>query len=507
MQITRKLIVSNTLWSAVVQVGVILVSLLVVPLFINNLGAELYGIWVLSNVILAYVTMFDFGFTRGLQRYVAEARVNRDNIQLSEVVVSGLGLLLLIGVVSSFGFYVTADSIVSFFQIDSEDRETALKLLKISALFSVAMWPLRIVDVVLSASMRIKELSFLNAFKAAGQSLVMLGLISVGTDLVQIKLITAILLVISGMYGVVLVNKYVPEISWQIRHFRVSQLRRMHRFSLGMFYAAIIGMLAVQVDSLVIGKMLTMSAVAAYAIASKPYQLIQNFMMLAASAIQPAAYNLRAAKDDVRLEKLIAQGIRIRSVTAMPICVVAYFCIPEFIQIWVGADYLWVIPWARCFLLVPVLSCLGVGGQVCSTSSGGIVLTNVIGTFRSVLNLGLSVYLIGRFDIGGPVLGTVISFALLGSLPMCYVYCRYMNVSSRDGYRYFFFALMISMVGALLSLHLSQMMVADNLLVLLIKAAILSAIQVVLIALFLVNKEEKKLVLLRLQEIIPISLK
>ena len=115
MKITRRSVVTNTIWSSVAMLGAQFVALLVVPLFIQNLGEELYGIWVIAYVILGFCNIFDFGFTQGLQKYVAEARAKGDQQELSEVVVSGLGFLTLIGLVIGTAVILSAEAIVHFF--------------------------------------------------------------------------------------------------------------------------------------------------------------------------------------------------------------------------------------------------------------------------------------------------------------------------------------------------------------------------------------------------------
>lgn len=491
MEITRKLVISSTLWAVFAQGSVMLINLLVLPLFIKNLGADLYGIWILSGLVLGYAGVFDFGFSQGLQKYVAEARVKKDDQELSEVVVTGLSILTAIGVILGGVIYFGAPSIVAFFNIESGRVEIARQLIQISALFCVIMWPLRIVDVVLNASMRIKELSLLNAVKLILQSVIMLILILCSFEIIQMKWIVSFSVFIVGLYGIVLLKKYVPEVCWHAGNFRFKQILRMQRFSMGMFYASLLGVLAVQIDSLVIGKLLTMSAITTYAIAAKPYQMIQGLMMLAGRAIQPAAYNLRAAKDHVRLEKLVSEGVRVRSISSIPVCIIAFLCMPQFIVLWVGPDYAWAVPWARWFVLVPIFSCLGVAGQVCSTSSSGIVLANIIGSFRTVLNVVISLYLISRWGIGGPILGTIISFALLGSLGMCYVYCRFMKINSRRAYVYFFKTVLVSVIGGAVSYFLFMAFIEVSLWNLLIYVFLAGLVQVLFVSGLLITSEER----------------
>lgn len=388
------------------------INLLVLPLFIKNLGAELYGIWVLSGVVLGYLDVFDFGFTQGLQKYVAEARVKKDDKELSEVVISGGGLLLLIGLLLGGIFWIGAPSIVEFFNIQTEYQQVATSLLKISALFCVVMWPLRIVHVVLNASMRIKELSFLNAFKTGAQSVVILVMVWMAKDVVLIKWVTAGLIAACSAYGLVLLKKYVPEISWSPIHFKYHQLQRMHKFSLGMFYAALIGMMSIQVDNLVIGKILGMTAVTAYAISSKLFTLVQRFSALTLTALMPAVYNLNS-EDNSRVIRLLEESIRFRMMVSTFFSFGAILINRFFILHWVGEEYLWTVKWSVLFLCIcPFIPLANISTVLRGCNQ--VRFVNVFVTVKIITNLVVSILLAPVLGIGGPIVGTAVSFSILG---------------------------------------------------------------------------------------------
>jgi O-antigen/teichoic acid export membrane protein len=498
MLITKKLIITNTLWSVVAQVLVMGVNLLILPLFITNLGADLYGIWVISNVVLGYLNVFDFGFTQGLQKYVAEARVKGDDRELSEVVVTGIGLLLVIGLFLGVGFWVGAPVIVEFFSIEPENQLIATNLLKISAGFCVVMWPLRIVDIVLDASMRIKELSFLNAFKTGTQSVVMLGMVWEEADVVLIKWVTSGLLALCSVYGLVLLKKYLPEISFQPSLFNVNQLKRMQKFSLGMFYAAVLGLFSIQIDILIIGKLLTMGAVTLYAVASKPFQMIQQIAGLFMRTIVPAAYTLGARKDLTRLEALVSQGVRMRSLVSIPVCVIAFLCVQDFLELWVGNNFVDAVQWTQYFLLVPIFACLGVGANVCKVS-GGLRLVNSLASAKIMLNLIVSIVLIRPLGIGGPILGTVISNLILGDMAFFWLYCKKTGIGSKLGYWYFVQVLLASLFAGALAWAGMRWADINGVLGLAIRAGFGALMQVVCVGVLCSSRNEKYQVMDRLK--------
>lgn len=466
------------------------INLLVLPLFIKNLGAELYGIWVISNVVLGYLNVFDFGFTQGLQKYVAQARGKGDHQELSEVVVSGVGLLLCIGLLLGGVFFIGAQPIVNFFNIQIENQLIAQRLLQISALFCVIMWPLRIIDVVLNASMRIKELSFLNAFKSGAQSIVMLAMVTAAIDILLIKWVTAVLMAVCSAYGLVLVRKYAPEINWNPIHFKFYQLKRMHRFSLGMFYAAIIGMLSIQVDNLVIGKLIGMAAVTAYTIASTLFKMVQQFSNMVLVALMPTIYNLNVG-DKGRLVKLLEESIRFRTMVATFFSFGAILVCRPFTLLWVGNEYLWTVKWALLFLSIcPFIPLANISAVL--RGCGYIRVVNIFVSFKIITNLILSVVLVSVFGIGGPIIGTVISFTILGE-PGWFVFLN-KNIGASCSKVYSNIAKTIAIFGVCLLLAMIPMkFIPGMFLGIGISIVCYVVLSVVLGLIFLFSKEERSL--------------
>lgn len=426
-----------------------LINLFVLPLFIKNLGADLYGIWILSGVVLGYAGVFDFGFTQGLQKYVAEARVKKDDQELSEVVVTGLGILLTIGLSLGTLIYLSAPAIVGFFNIEAEKTGLALQLLRISALFSAVMWPLRIIDVVLNASMRIKELSWLNGFKSLMQSSIMLVMIFNVPDVVQIKWVVSSVVFGLSLYGIVLLRKYVPEISWRPSLFRKSQYRRMRRFSLGMFYISVLAILSVKVDVAIVGKMLSMEMVAVYVIIAKPFDMINQFGSILMGALMPVTYNILPRASRADKERLICQAVKYRAIILAPFSAVAIWAIPSFIELWVGAAYRPYAIWAQVFVSIHFFMALSSLGSV-ARAAGEMRLTNSMITGKVFINVVTSVCLVGKLGIGGVILGTLISNVLFGELAFGGVISRRLGVPFRSILGVYFPVVILSMLTCLL---------------------------------------------------------
>ena len=71
----------NVIASFIIKGVSILISLLLVPLTIGYVSAELYGVWLTLSSVLVWLHFFDIGFTQGLKNKLAEALAQRDYVK------------------------------------------------------------------------------------------------------------------------------------------------------------------------------------------------------------------------------------------------------------------------------------------------------------------------------------------------------------------------------------------------------------------------------------------
>ena len=419
---------SNTFWSVVFNWVAQIGGMIGVPLFIRNIGEELYGIWVITYVIMGYSNIFDFGFTQGLQKYVAEARINKDKIQLSEVVVSGLGLLCVVGVVTGTAIMFSAGAIVRFFKMIPEHEFVATQLLQITGFLSIFTWPLRITEVILNAAFRLKELAFVNAIRQVVHSIVLVAFVYLGVPIIPLKWFTSIAYLLLFIPAVFLVSKYVPEIDWNLKHFRLWQIRRMSKFSFGIFYLSCLSMLSVRIDNLVLGRIVGMSAVAIYSILSKPFETIRQISSMSMQSLLPVSFNVLPKASVAEREALMINAVKYRTLILAPITAVAIALVPKFTSLWVGDKYAEYAVWGQVFLSVHFFMGLSSMGAVARVG-GAMQLSNTMLTVKVLTNVVFSIILTHKIGLGGVILGTIISNVVFGELMFGRFICKKMEVN------------------------------------------------------------------------------
>lgn len=84
---------NNILFSGFLKIVGLLTSLVIVPITINYLNNEVYGIWMTITSILYWITTFDIGLGNGMRNYLAEALATNDT-KLGKKYVSTTMLLL-----------------------------------------------------------------------------------------------------------------------------------------------------------------------------------------------------------------------------------------------------------------------------------------------------------------------------------------------------------------------------------------------------------------------------
>ena len=74
----NKMLRNNILFSGFLKIVGLLTSLVIVPITINYLNNEVYGIWMTITSILYWITTFGIGLGDGVRNCVAEAWAPHD---------------------------------------------------------------------------------------------------------------------------------------------------------------------------------------------------------------------------------------------------------------------------------------------------------------------------------------------------------------------------------------------------------------------------------------------
>lgn len=83
-------------WSIVAQVGPQAALLAVLPLLVNRLGPEEFGVWTLASAVVSVLTVLDGGLSSSMSRFFAIARVQGERRVTMQLLVAAMGAMTLI---------------------------------------------------------------------------------------------------------------------------------------------------------------------------------------------------------------------------------------------------------------------------------------------------------------------------------------------------------------------------------------------------------------------------
>ena len=97
--LSKRQVPVNALASCSLYAAQAAVAFLVSPVLVHGLGDQRYGVWALVESVLVYLTLFDFGLTASVVRYVARFEAISDPDNRNRVFSTSLALFGMIGVV------------------------------------------------------------------------------------------------------------------------------------------------------------------------------------------------------------------------------------------------------------------------------------------------------------------------------------------------------------------------------------------------------------------------
>ena len=100
-----RLIALSSSTNIIVKATTSLLGLITVPLTVNYLGKELFGLWMVLSSLVAWMQLSDFGIANGLINALSEAYGKDDKAAASSYIVTALISLIVIAIVATSVLY------------------------------------------------------------------------------------------------------------------------------------------------------------------------------------------------------------------------------------------------------------------------------------------------------------------------------------------------------------------------------------------------------------------
>jgi O-antigen/teichoic acid export membrane protein len=408
----------NTLVNGAAMLLAVVVAFALTPFLIRHLGASGFGLWSLIgafSVSAGYLSLADLGVQTTTVKLVAEHEARGEWQEVGDIVKASLWLFLWIGL--ALGAAMALFTVILLdhaFNIPShlhDDVHRAFLLFSVQVPIELCTLPFAgvIEGRQRHVLLRIAELLRTSVWIAAvlvalprGGGLVALSAANLGAAVLGLGItaFAAFRLLPAGTVG-------------RGRSSR-STLRRIFSFSVNIFVTQVTGVLYRQMDRIIIAVALTSVLLARYEIASKLQMLAALSLTFTVSAVLPAASSLSATEEGRdRLKTMFLEGTKYSCGIALPVTITLMIWADDLVSTWVGSSFSSSADYARWFLAWVIPTAATSLGLTLVIGMGYVREVMYLALASALINLALSVALVGPLGVLGVIVGTLVGYSIV----------------------------------------------------------------------------------------------
>lgn len=409
----------STLWNYLfLNVGFVIAiinGILIVPLYLHYINSAVYGAWLATGNILAWITMVDPGVSGVVLQRVAHAKGKGDKKEVGLTIASGIAISLVLFVLAVIIGYVVSFFISDIAKIDENYSADIIKCFRI-AVWGTAFTLLAYTfsNIILAYQKTKIHGMFLNGINIAGIIINTILLIG-GTGIFSLAYANLFRGAATLIYAVIvsryLINKDAVTLKFELNYFKSFSKIFTYTFSSRLFE-----ILASNIDLILVSRYLGSHYVTVLDLCRRPIKIVSGIANNITISMLPALSHLFGSGENQTI-KVVA--FRIWSIVLW----VSAFIMGGFIlfnhsliKAWVGADF-WIGTGNNILLCVSIfLLAIGYSLSNITYSMGDIKNNSLINILRNVIYVILLYWLSKTMGLTGVLL----AFCLPLIIPLLY---------------------------------------------------------------------------------------
>ena len=328
----------NVLWNLLGTGAPLLVAFIAIPLLIEGLGIERFGVLTLAWMLVGYFSLFDLGLGRALTKLVAEKLGNGQVDEVPSLVWTAMLLMTILGLLGALVVAVLSPwlvgDVLNIQPVFQPETLTAFYLLAASIPIVISSAGLR---GILEAHQRFGLVNVVRIPLGAFTFLGPVAVLPFSNSLVPVVSVLVVARLISWCAYVILCLRVDPALRSSGSVHR-AMIKPLISFGGWMTVTNIVGPLMVYMDRFLIGSVITMTAVAYYA---TPYEVITKLWIVpgALMGVMFPAFATILVQDRTHAARLFDRSVKYIFLCLFPVVLIIVTFAHEGLSIWLGADF------------------------------------------------------------------------------------------------------------------------------------------------------------------------
>ena len=294
------LLTRNILFSLILQGGSIMISLILLPISLNFVSVEEYGIWLTINSILMWTANLDLGLGSGLKNCLGKELAIGDYLKSRQYISTAYFLVVLIMTIVSIVFFVISKGIIwsQIFNLNETYSRIIQKTMNVVVYMFFIKFVLQIVNVIFDSM----QFGFVGKLNNLISQIVILGIVlyyskSSSGNLLNLGVIYSLvpICVFAISSGLLFIKK--PELRPSVKLVKFELIRDMYDLGLKFFLIQLSMILLFQTSSVMIIRYFGPDEVVQYNIAFNLFSMITVIFTTISTPYWSSYINAWALKD------------------------------------------------------------------------------------------------------------------------------------------------------------------------------------------------------------------
>jgi O-antigen/teichoic acid export membrane protein len=295
----------KTIWTVVSSYGhlgsAVLTTLVSVPLALQYLTKEEFGLWSFASQIVGYLLLLDLGVSSSIGRVMAEPLHRGHPQEISRWFTLNLMILGLQGLLLLCVGLLLAEPAVRWFEIPVELRDDATHLLYFLIVATALSHPFRLCNGILFAQNRAYLPNAIAAVSTWIHLLAFAAFLEGGFRSLAYGLATAALAVVQAGLGAWFVARGPHRFQLVRTPLFSAETRELFQFSSSLFFIGIAVQIVLMSQSLILTKALGLAAVASFNVCTKAPQMLLQLLWRPFDSFAPRWQQLYVSGDGASL--------------------------------------------------------------------------------------------------------------------------------------------------------------------------------------------------------------